>query len=187
MPRRNASVLEQAWLLRLRLLGTDEALRQAIREELEASRGPRDPQGRGPRDPSATPGALGGIEAKRRKLLELYYADKIDADFFAAEDSRLRQRFQVETSQAIQRERIERQQDDLSARFEEVAALLADLNAGAVWDFATTDERRVLVHELLEEVDLYPDHLEIVVAGAPRLNVTLEEVGVQTHGVRGGS
>lgn len=187
MPRRNASVLEQAWLLGLRLLGTDEALRQAIREELEASRGPRDPQGRGPRDATATPGAAVNIEAKRRKLLELYYADKIDADFFAAEDSRLRQRLEVETSQAIQRERIERQQDDLSARFEEVAALLADLDADAVWDFATTDERRVLVHELLEEVALYPDHLEVVVAGAPRLNVTLEEVGVQIHGVRGGS
>lgn len=50
---------------------------------------------------------------------------------------------------------------------------------------STQDERRVLVHELVEEVSLFPDHLEVAVAGAPRLNVTLEEIGVQNCGVRG--
>jgi hypothetical protein len=65
--------------------------------------------------------------------------------------------------------------------------LLADIDIETVWNAATTEERRVLVHELVEEVALFPDHLEVAVAGAPRLNVTLEEVGVQTGGVRGGT
>ena len=43
------------------------------------------------------------------------------------------------------------------------------------------------MHELVEEVALFPDHLEVAVAGAPRLNVTLDEVGVLTDGVRGGT
>jgi hypothetical protein len=55
----------------------------------------------------------------------------------------------------------------------------------AVWQEASQDERRVLVQELVHELALFPDHLEVVVAGAPRLNVTLEEVGVQSCGVRG--
>ena len=45
----------------------------------------------------------------------------------------------------------------------------------------------MLVHELREEVALFPDHLEVAVAGAPRLNITLDEVGVQNCGVRGGT
>lgn len=50
---------------------------------------------------------------------------------------------------------------------------------------------------MLNEIALFPDHLEVEVAGAPRLNVLLEEVGlgkrpgrqkkVQTVGVRGGT
>jgi hypothetical protein len=67
-------------------------------------------------------------------------------------------------------------------KFEEVSELLlAALDVDAVWKEATLDERRVLIHELLEEVALFPDHLEVTVAGAPRLNVTLEQVGVQTN------
>ena len=50
-----------------------------------------------------------------------------------------------------------------------------------------SNERKVLVDELLDEVSLFPDHWEIQIAGAPRMNVLLEEIGVQTHGVRGGT
>ena len=52
------------------------------------------------------------------------------------------------------------------------------------------NERRVLVEELVESVAMYPDHLEVTVSGAPRLNVTPEEVGLtggwQFRGVGGG-
>jgi hypothetical protein len=51
-----------------------------------------------------------------------------------------------------------------------------------LWAEATDLERRVLVEERLKSVAMYPDHLEVTVSGAPRLNVTLEEVGL-TGGV----
>jgi hypothetical protein len=82
---------------------------------------------------------------------------------------------------------VSRCSDDLAARFEEVAAPLADLDVDALWWEPNTDEWRVLVQELDEEVALFPDHLEVAAAGGPRLNVTLEEAGVQTSGVRGGT
>jgi len=44
---------------------------------------------------------------------------------------------------------------------------------------ATEPERRVLVQEMLEGIWIYPDHLEMKVAGAPELNVTLDEVGLK--------
>lgn len=78
-----------------------------------------------------------------------------------------------------------------------MATVLADLDIGQAWEAATDPERRILVEELLGEVALFPDHLEVEVAGAPRLNVLLDEVGlgkpsgrpkrVQTVGVRGGT
>ena len=48
-----------------------------------------------------------------------------------------------------------------------------------LWEEASEQERRVLVEELLEAVSIFPDHLEVTVAGVPRLNVTLEEVGLK--------
>jgi hypothetical protein len=60
-----------------------------------------------------------------------------------------------------------------------------------LWAEATDLERRVLVEEPLESVAMYPDHPEVTVSGAPRLNVTLEEVGLtggwQFRGVGGPS
>lgn len=47
-----------------------------------------------------------------------------------------------------------------------------------LWAEATDAERRVLVEELLEAVAMYPDHPQVTVSGVPRLNVTLEEVGL---------
>ena len=91
------------------------------------------------------------------------------------------------TAEARAREAEVAQRDDVTAQFEAVAAVLAELDVEAVWLEATPDERRVLVQELVEEVALFADHLEVVVAGAPRLDVTLEEVGVQNCGVRGGT
>lgn len=47
-----------------------------------------------------------------------------------------------------------------------------------LWAEATDLERGVIVGELLESVAMYPDHLEVTVSGVPKLNVTLEEVGL---------
>ena len=69
--------------------------------------------------------------------------------------------------------------DDVSVRFEAVAAALRDLDIERMWQEATETERRVLVDELVEEVAVFPDHLEVKVAGAPRINVRLDEVGLK--------
>ena len=48
------------------------------------------------------------------------------------------------------------------------------------------------MEELVEHVSVFPDHLEVQIAGAPCLNVTLSEVGLsgrqeQNLGVGGGT
>ena len=69
--------------------------------------------------------------------------------------------------------------------------MLRELNVDEIWAEATSKERRVLVEELLDVLAIFPDHLEVTVKGAPRLNVTLDEVGLrggwwQSVGVGGG-
>jgi site-specific DNA recombinase len=186
MPRRAVWALERAVLLGMRVLGEDDDLRAAIRREIGTDGAPS-PKGRATGRAEARRDAhVADLEAKRRKLLVLHYADKIGADLYAEEEQRLRQQIELARAEQGRDEAAARQATDLERKFEEVAALLASLDIEAVWKEATQDERRVLVNELVEEVALFPDHLEVVVAGAPRLNVTLEEVGVQNCGVRGG-
>ena len=176
MPRRAAEGLEKAALLGLTLLGQDERLRSEIRRQLAEARAPLEQRSR--RLERSDAGSARGIERRRRKLLDLYYSDRIDPDQFAQEDRRLRaelELLEVETAQAIADEhRI----DDIAQRFEDVAAVLARMDVERLWEVASSTERRVLVDEMLTEVAMFPDHLEVEVAGAPRLNVLLEEVGL---------
>jgi adenosyl cobinamide kinase/adenosyl cobinamide phosphate guanylyltransferase len=72
-----------------------------------------------------------------------------------------------------------RTQNELEQRFEQVALILANLDIKSVWKAAEDRERRVLVEELIEWVTIFPDHLEVTVAGAPPLNVLFEEVGLK--------
>ena len=55
-----------------------------------------------------------------------------------------------------------------------------------IWDAATDPEKRVFIEELVEGVKVFPDHLEVMVIGAPSLNVTQEEVGLQSYNARVG-
>jgi hypothetical protein len=57
--------------------------------------------------------------------------------------------------------------------------VLTDLDIESLWRAAEETERRILVEELLEGVAVFPDHLEVTVAGVPRLNVTFAEVGLK--------
>lgn len=188
MPRRNARAVEEAWVIGLRLLATDADLRDAIRRQLGLAGGA---DGRAARAPQATkrPGerSVETLETQRRKLLELYYADQIGADLFAEEEARLRGRIEIQRQLEAQAVKESETASEAALRFEEITSLLADLDLATAWDAATYDERKVLVDELLAEVSLFPDHLEVELVGAPRLNVLLEEVGVQTGGVRGGT
>jgi hypothetical protein len=127
----------------------------------------------------------------RRRLLELHNADKVSADLFAEQEDRLTREIealrQEHPGRATEKARI----SELAGRFEDAAPVLRGMDVDELWEEASEQERRVLVEELLGAVSIFPDHLEVTVAGVPRLNVTLEEVGLkagvwQFGGVGGG-
>jgi hypothetical protein len=71
--------------------------------------------------------------------------------------------------------------------FELVAAMLCDpaFDLDAIWEHANDRERRVLIEELIETVTIHADRLDVTVAGAPALLVTLDEVGLRFFGTGG--
>ena len=126
---------------------------------------------------------------RRRKLLGLYYDDKISADLFAEQEAELTRLIDLARGDD-NTDRAERQQaDELATRFEHVASVLSTLDVRALWQHATDDERRQLVKELVEDVTVQPDHLQVKIHGAPGLNVALQEVGLRGEitGVGGAS
>ena len=127
---------------------------------------------------------------RRRKLLDLYYADRLSAELFAEEEARLGSQIEAVRRELEERKAEQDRLSDVAAKFEEVGRILREMDVDRLWAEATDVERRVLVEELVESVAMYPDHLEVRVTGVPRLNVTLEEVGLtggwQFCGVGGG-
>ncbi len=119
---------------------------------------------------------------ERRKLLTLHYAGQISAELFGEQEALLTARIDAlrHAEQTLADETV--QADDVRARFDEIAAYLGDLDIDAIWEAATEPERRVLIDELLQSVDVHEDHLEVTVHGAPKLNVLLEEVGLGKPG-----
>jgi hypothetical protein len=178
LPRRSVRGLLKGALLGLALIGHDQHLRDAIRQQL-AEAGGEPCQGRRRRRHVA-PDALGALREERRKLLQLHYAEQISAELFGEEERRLTVAIDaVRAEEAAEDEHV-RQADDVQQRFEKIAAYLADIDVQSLWDEATEQERRVLIDELLDGVEVHRDHLEVIVRGAPRLNVTLEEVGLSS-------
>lgn len=183
-PRRSSKGLLRAALLGLRLVGSDENLQRAIRRELDGARlGARQV---GSRARQRTTKALGDLTERRRKLLELYYADHISADLFAAEEQHLAHQITALRAEQVEIEDTVAIKDELGRRFESVLATFEQLDFERVWEAATDQERRVLIEELLEAVTVYPDHLEVAVHGAPKINVLLGEVGLVDQSVFAG-
>jgi hypothetical protein len=109
-------------------------------------------------------------------------------ELFAEEERKLAAQIEAIRVQVEDERKAKEKADELSLRFEEVAAALRDLDIDSVWSAATESEKRVLVEELVDSVAVFPDHLEVELVGVDRLNVTLEEVGlVQSHAVDVGS
>ena len=177
-PGRSAKGLHRAAQLGLRLVSTDPELQEAIRRELNSYRRPP------AKTVASRESALRTLETKRRKLLDLHYGDKISQDTFAGEDKRLTAQIGALRQEAEQVESERQERDDLAQRFEAVAAVLATINIDGIWEAATAAEKRVLIEDLVEAVTIFPDHLEVHVAGAPKLNVTLGEVGLREPGTR---
>jgi site-specific DNA recombinase len=178
--RTNLGLLRAA-VLGLRLIGDDVELQDAIRRELERARTPARKAGRGPRARRPRHG-VEDLVAQRRKLLRLYYDDKIGAELFAEEEARLSvaiREAQRETEDAhVEAART----DDLARRFDDVARLLATLDVDKTWKAATDVERRVLIDEFIEEISVLPDYLDVKVHGAPPLHVRYQEVGMKESG-----
>ena len=63
-------------------------------------------------------------------------------------------------------------------QFDEVTSVLADLHLDSLWDEANLAERRILIEDLVDSVNIFPDRLTVQVAGAPPILVTLQEVGL---------
>jgi site-specific DNA recombinase len=184
-PSRSAVGLVRAALLGLNLVARDMQLQEAIRRHLTRLQGPE--------KASKARKSVTGIEAleeRRRKLLELYYADRIGAELFADEEEGLSRKIAALRSRQKEEEAQLTRVSGMAKRFEEVARLLAEMDVEAIWAEATDEERRVLVEELVEAIAIFPDHLEVTVNGVPRLNVALDEVGLtggwQFCGVGGG-
>lgn len=175
-PARSADGLVRAALLGLRLVAQDTALQKAIRRHLEGALKDAD---NGDRSPRRRKRKLDELAERRRKLLELHYADKVSADLFAQEEDRITHEIEALRREHEEREREKARLSELASRFEEVARVLREMDLDEIWEAASEQERRVLVEELLEAVAIFPDHLEVNVAGVPRLNVTLQEVGLK--------
>lgn len=186
-PARSSKGLERAVRLGMQLVGHDDDLQAAIRSEIRRQLVPKAEGGRAP----SVQQQIASIQEKRRKLLALHYEDKIGTDLFSEQEAALRGRLEALAGQV---ETLEKESSpvDLEARFAAAARTLAEMDIDRLWEAATEDERRVLVQELVREVRVFPDHLEVTVEGAPKLNVTLEEVGLKTSqlhscGVGGGT
>ena len=183
-PARSNLGLARAAVMGLRLIGHDDNLKAAIRRRL-AGGGP-DAAGTPRRTPRAAPAkTLKALTDERRKLLDLYYAEKISADGFQQEEARIATAIEAVRQQIDLKGQEERFKTDLEVQFEEVARILSELDMDAVWAEADERERRVFVENLLEWIKVFPDHLEVKVVGSPAINVLMSEVGLKVPEIVG--
>jgi hypothetical protein len=118
------------------------------------------------------------LKLKQRKLLDLYYADKVDQTIFAEESTRLTTQQVALQSQIDATDDARRTSEQAADKFEHVAALLNDMDLDALWEEASLAERKILIEDLVDSVNIFPDRLTVQVAGAPPILVTLQEVGL---------
>ena len=176
-PARSANGLERAVVNALRVVKGDQDLQQAIRDELTAHRRINPPAG------SSVASTITVLNGKLRKLLDLYYEDKISAESFTAEERRLTTQIATLEDEAAALRVEQANREELADRFDEIAELLATLDLDEFWEEATMAERRTLVGDLVDSVCMYPDQITVQMLGAPPILVTLDEVGLRA-GIR---
>jgi hypothetical protein len=118
------------------------------------------------------------LQQKRRKLLDLHYADRIGADLFAEQEAEITLQLGRLQAELNETQRRLEERNEIAQAFEDVARHLADLDIDEIWHEADNRERWIIASDLLDEIAFFPDHLEVKVSGAPRMNVTLREVGL---------
>jgi hypothetical protein len=113
------------------------------------------------------------------ELLPLYYDDKIGPDLFAEEEARLSVAVREAKRETEAAHAELARSDDVAGHFEEVVAMLTELDIDRTWAAATDLERPVLLDELLEEVTVLPGYLNVTIHGAPPLHISYQEVGMK--------
>ena len=106
------------------------------------------------------------LTQKRRKLLDLHYADQITAEAFADEEPRLTTHPRPSMPRTTNRRRAGTQ-SELAHRSKPSPSYYREIDVDAVWHEATPAERRILVEDLVEAVVIHPDHLEVRVNELP--------------------
>lgn len=179
-PVRSNKGLLRAAVLGLELL-LDEEMRDAIRRHLAGRRQPDAVRRR--RTPGATE-ALAALREEQNKLLQVHYKGLIGDELLAAEQARIADeiehlRYDAETvgAEAVQI-------FELDARFEELLQVLDDIRIDDLWPHATHAERRTLLDELVDHVEVHVEHLSVHLQGAPPLRVAFDEVGLKHSGLR---
>lgn len=172
-PGRSANGLHRAAVLALKVLADDGELQAAIREQLGKHCTIAPAHG-----PSAA-SIIASLKSKERKLLDLYYADKIDGDGFATEQRRLKAQITALDSEIANFERDQKARDAAADEFEAISKILTQLDFEAIWTNASASERRILADDLLEAIRMFPDQITVKVTGAPPILVTLEEAGLR--------
>ncbi len=159
----------------------DPELQDAIRRHLGERRQPDAVRRR------RTPGsadALAALRTEQDMLLQLFYKDHIDETLFAREQARIRQEIENHSADAQAAASAAVESVDLAARFEDVLAVLEELNIADLWPYATDSEKRILLGELVQHVEIHADRLTVHIHGAPPLNVDPSEVGLKGSGLR---
>lgn len=173
MPRRAATGIERAALLGLRLIGRDEGLQEAIRRHLRKATVPDARRADG-----TSVARADELRERRRRLLDLHYREQISAELFAEQEADLTLKLRTLEAELTDTTRRLEEKTEIAQAFEDVARHLADLDIDEIWAEADQRERWIIASDLLDRITIFPDHLEVKVSGAPRLNVTLQEVGL---------
>ncbi len=106
--------------------GSSAPTSNSRRPFVRSSSGPAPKAGGGPARTSLH--AVDQLEGQRRKLLRLYYDDRIGADLFAEEEARLALAIAAAHGESEVARRAMTKADDVSRRFEEVARVLENLD-----------------------------------------------------------
>jgi hypothetical protein len=169
-------------LLAFRVVTEDAELQAAIHDELEALFDDDDQV----RQAVERDAALASLRQRQRKLLDLYYEDRISSEAFGPEEARIAAQIRALDADAASAAAAARERKVREARFNEVVDVLTTADIEELWEASTADERLILVEDFVDSVSIFPDHLEVKVAGASPLLVELAEVGLRDPGTRSG-
>ena len=83
------------------------------------------------------PSVVDDLQRQRRKLLRLYYDDKIGADLFAEEEARLSVALREAQRETEAAQDEAQRNSDVDRHFDDIVAVLATLDVDRTWEAAT--------------------------------------------------